>query len=481
MIRPSFFSSSFIYTLGGALPMIGGIILLPFYTNYLHAEIYTQLLFYISISLFCQMFFSWSTETIFGIEFSRLKHDSLATAKFTGTVFEFLIGIGVFWLLLFSAFGNFLFGIVFKQSLNMQFWPWGFYAVITALCNAFFKTSTTVLIYQQQAQRFLTLNIVNFILTVSVALIGLHLYPNSLAGPLYARLFSGIVILGTAVLVFTTYAQFSLSIKNGIALFKMCLPLVGIVFSGWIIGQVDRFFLLHHVGTAELNAYDLILKCFFGIEFLQNSLTAVIYPRVFELWSTKGSASTTVESNRYFNAFTALNILWLCIFNIAVPFLIQWLVKDAEYQISFNYLGLLSGVFAARSIMYYFQAGLLYSKQTSFLLRFHLSGIVAELLLIYFCVPAFGIMGAIGVSFAVRLVQTITALNLPQHAFTFDFNRFKILGLPTLFITVNAFCTYAFPAYTISVYVLQLVVFSVLIYWIYRNELQLAIKALIKL
>jgi len=259
MIRPSFLSSSIVYTIGGALPMLAGIILLPFYTNTLHAEVYTQLLFYISISLFCQMFFSWSTETVFGIEFSRLKTKPEARV-FTGTVFELLLLMGFIWIVLFSIFGNFIFKALFNHNLNMQFWPWGFYAVITAMCNAVFKTSTTVLIYQQQAQRFLFLNGINFILTVSIAIIGLYLYPNSLYGPLYARLFSGIVILGMAVLVFKTYAQFTLSIRKWIPLFKMCLPLVGIVFSGWIIGQVDRYFLLHHVSTAELNAYDLILK-----------------------------------------------------------------------------------------------------------------------------------------------------------------------------------------------------------------------------
>jgi len=480
MIRPSFLSSSIVYTIGGALPMLAGIILLPFYTNTLHAEVYTQLLFYISISLFCQMFFSWSTETVFGIEFSRLKTKPEARV-FTGTVFELLLLMGFIWIVLFSIFGNFIFKALFNHNLNMQFWPWGFYAVITAMCNAVFKTSTTVLIYQQQAQRFLLLNGINFMLTVSIAIIGLYLYPNSLYGPLYARLFSGIVILGMAVLVFKTYAQFTLSIKKWIPLFKMCLPLVGIVFSGWIIGQVDRYFLLHHVSTAELNAYDLILKCFFGIEFLQNSLSAVIYPRVFELWSSSATASTTTDSNRYFNAFTALNILMLCVFNLAVPAFIKWLVKDPAYYISFNYLGLLSGTFAARSIIYFFQAGLLYSKQNRQLLRFHFSGIATELVLVYILIPLIGIFGAIVASLAVRFVQTFTMGLGASTAFVFKYNRFKILGLPAVFIAVNSICIIFFSKYTIAVYCIQLLGFSILIYRMYRNELQAVLKALLKL
>jgi len=117
MIRPSFLSSSIVYTIGGALPMLAGIILLPFYTNTLHAEVYTQLLFYISISLFCQMFFSWSTETVFGIEFSRLKTKPEARV-FTGTVFELLLLMGFIWIVLFSIFGNFIFKALFNSQLK---------------------------------------------------------------------------------------------------------------------------------------------------------------------------------------------------------------------------------------------------------------------------------------------------------------------------------------------------------------------------
>ena len=76
----------------------------------------------------------------------------------------------------------------------MSFWPYGFYSLLTAFFNSFFKTASMVLIYKKQANQFLVYNIINFILTVLITVLGLKMYPNSLLGPIYGRLYSGIII-----------------------------------------------------------------------------------------------------------------------------------------------------------------------------------------------------------------------------------------------------------------------------------------------
>ncbi|MCC6370126.1 MAG: hypothetical protein IT236_03870, partial [Bacteroidia bacterium] len=75
MISKGFLKSSAIYTIGGALPMVAGLIMLPFYTNYLSEGNYTQLLFYISLSLLFQILFSFSSESYFGVQYSKLVNE----------------------------------------------------------------------------------------------------------------------------------------------------------------------------------------------------------------------------------------------------------------------------------------------------------------------------------------------------------------------------------------------------------------------
>src|SRR4051812_1988819 len=95
MITKSFFKSSLVFTIGGALPMLASIILLPFYTNFLSAVQYTQVLFYISISLLFQILFSFSIESYFGIRYTQLIPEPEQQKRFLGTTSFLLITIGI--------------------------------------------------------------------------------------------------------------------------------------------------------------------------------------------------------------------------------------------------------------------------------------------------------------------------------------------------------------------------------------------------
>ncbi|MBK7818738.1 MAG: hypothetical protein IPJ60_15225 [Sphingobacteriaceae bacterium] len=63
MISKGFLKSSIVYTIGGAMPMLASIILLPFYTNNLNELHFLQVAFYISISLLFQVLFTFSLDT----------------------------------------------------------------------------------------------------------------------------------------------------------------------------------------------------------------------------------------------------------------------------------------------------------------------------------------------------------------------------------------------------------------------------------
>ncbi|MCW3076151.1 MAG: hypothetical protein JWO32_760 [Bacteroidetes bacterium] len=136
MISKSFLKSSLIFTIGGALPMVASIILLPFYTNFLRAEQYTQVSFYIGISLLFQILFSYSIESYFGIEYTRLHQEPLKQKNFIGTVSVLLLLIGACMLILASVSGSFLFSKIYRAEYDMHFWPYGFYAVLTAFFNS---------------------------------------------------------------------------------------------------------------------------------------------------------------------------------------------------------------------------------------------------------------------------------------------------------------------------------------------------------
>lgn len=471
MISKSFLKSSIIYTIGGALPVLAGLILLPFYTNYLNDLQYTQVTFYISISLLLQILFSYSIESYFGIKYTQLNNSPEEQKKFVGTISVLLLLIGLGLLLACAASGNFLFAKIFNPQFQMEFWPFGFYSVITAFFNSYFKAATNCLIYFKRPGLFLAANLTNFVATLAISIGGLYIFPNSIVGPIYGRLFSGLIIFLTAQYIYNTNGIFKLekSFLKDLRLF--CTPYMIYVLSGWCLNFFDRYVLQPFIPNTDLNTYDLIQKCFFGILFLQNSLTAVIYPKLYEIWNKQTELKTTKESNRYFNVFTGINIMALILFCIFIPLLYKLLIHNEKFYESEKYIGILCAGYGLSSILFFYLPTILYTKNIRVLLKIFGISALFQIGLSYVAILQWGLMGAIYTGLAVKSIQIILSAVLTKNIFIYDFNFVKIFGLPVLYALVNIVLFHVVPGYSLLIYCLQFLGFSLLFFLIFKNEI----------
>lgn len=476
MISKSFFKSSIIYTLGGALPMIGSLILLPFYANRLSELHYAQVQFYILVTLLLQVLFSYSIESYFGIKYVQLTGEPEQQKKFTGTVSILLLIIGAVLILIFSLTGEFIFSKVFKPDFQMQFWPYGFYAVLTAFFNSYFKASTNALIYFKKPVLFFLANIINFVTTIGISIGGLLIFPESIIGPIYGRLISGLIIFIIAHYIFILHSTFqfeNIFLKD---LTSFCTPYIFFALCAWVLGQIDRIFLQEYITKGDLNTYDLVLKCFFGIEFLQNSLSAIIFPKLYEIWAKQDKLHTTKESNRYFNVFTAINILQIIIFCIALPLVYKILIHNEKFYESDKYIGVIASGFALRSIVNFYLSTILFTKKPKILLKIFGISALFQIALTYYLIRQFGLLGAIYAGLVTKIVQVILSVLFTKGIFIYDFNYFKVVIIPFIFIAVNVLQFHFTKDYNIFYYLGQLVLFASVFYYIFKNEIFLVIK-----
>jgi len=480
MISKSFLKSSLIYTLGGALPMIGGLVLLPFYANRLNELHYAQMLFYINVSLLLQVIFSYSVESYFGIQYTRLTGNEEKQKKFVGTVSVLLLSIGAIVLLLCSASGNFIFSKVFKPDYEMSFWPYGFYSVLTAFFNSYFKAATNALIYFKKPVLFLIVNSVNFIATIGISIGGLVLFPESIIGPIYGRLISGIIIFILAWYIFSSNGEFTYDKSFIGELQKFCTPYVFYVLSMWVLGQIDRYILQSYITKADLNTYDLVLKCFFGIEFLQNNLSAIIFPKLYEIWNKQEQLHTTKESNRYFNVFTVVNVIQLIVFCIALPVMYKLLIKNTVFYESEKYIGLIAAGYALRSILNFYLATILFTKNTVTLLKIFGGSAIVQIGLTYFAIGQFGLLGAIYAGLLTKILQVVLSSAFTRGIFRYEFNYFKIVIIPFVYIAINILQFHLQPGYHLFLYFAQLLLFTILFYFIFRNEIKIVVRQYVK-
>lgn len=460
------------FTVGGALPMVAGILLLPFYTNYLSNALYTQVLFYISISMLFQILFSFSIENYFGIKFTRLGEQKEEQKRFTGTVSVLLLVIGSVILALACLFGPMLFSSIYKMELGMEFWPWGFFSVLTGFFNSYFKAASICLIYLKKPGTFLVSNLLNFLVTVLISVGGLLLFPDTLLGPMYGRLISGFVIFLIGLGIFRKNSLWIFDRRFLRDLFAFCIPYVFYVISGWVLMQADRYILQAYIPNTELNAYDLLLKCFYGIEFIQNSLSAVIYPKVYEIWARNKENATTPESNRYFNVLTAINILQLIVFCLLIPWVYRLFVNNPAFFQSESYIGILSTGYALRSILSFYLAGILFTGNVKVLLKvFGISALV-QVSLTWPASQYYGLNGAVVAGLITKGIQVILCMLFSSKVFHYKFNVYKILVLPFSFLLINAVQYYLQPYYNFWFYAMEFLGFGILIYWLFRKEIR---------
>jgi O-antigen/teichoic acid export membrane protein len=473
MISKSFLKSSLIFTIGGALPMAASITLLPFYANQLDDLNYAKVLFYIQISALFQILFSFSTDSYFGVKYSQLFDDEEKRRKFTGTVSALLLIIGGGLTLLSLCFGNVLFRVFTDTDLVIDFWPYGFYAILTGFLNSYFKTASIYLIYAKKARLFFSANLINFFATIVISVGGLYLFPGTIIGPMYGRLLSGVVIFIIGHYIFVRNGTFSFDTAFFREMAAFCFPYMLYALCGWILAGSDRYILLKfNIEISNLNAYDLLLKCFVGIEFLLNSLSAVVFPRLYEIWARNKENKTTPESNRYFNVFTAVNIIQLILFCIAIPWIYKLFITNTTFYESERYIGILAAGYALRSIFSFYQATILFTKHIS--IMFKVFGLSTLFQLIFTVIAArySGLEGVIYVSLATKILQVVLCALFTRPIFEYRFNVFKIVVVPALYVIINVVQFIVYKQYSLSLYLLQLLVFSGLFYGLFRNEIR---------
>jgi O-antigen/teichoic acid export membrane protein len=308
---------------------------------------------------------------------------------------------------------------------------------------------------------------------------GIILYPDSIIGPIYGRLLSGVLIFLIAHFIFMKNGKFIIDQSFLPDLAQFCTPYIFYAISGWVLGQIDRYILQTYISKADLNTYDLALKCFFGIEFIQNSLSAIIFPKLYEIWNKQDVPHTTPESNRYFNAFTAINIMQLIVFCLALPIVYKLLITNKSFYDSSRYIGMIAAGYGMRSLVNFYLATILFRKKPYILLKIFGISAVIQLVITYFAIGTFGLTGAIYAGLITKILQAVLSVIFTRGIFEYRFNQSKLILIPAVYIIINIIQFHLTGSYNVYLYLSQLLLFSTIFFLVFKNELGIVWKQLL--
>ncbi|MBI4945111.1 MAG: oligosaccharide flippase family protein [Bacteroidetes bacterium] len=482
MISKNFLKSSFIYTVIGALPLASSVILLPFYTNFLETPDFGILAIYISFTFLIQIFVNFGFDTYTGIHFYEYKDNKEKLREYIGTVVISLLILGAFFTALSLLVGKISFGILFQQK-EISFFPFGFMSVLTAICNSFFKTYTGLLINQQRPMRFFWVNLFNFILTIVISLAGLFLYPHTLIGPMWGRLLSGVGIFLLAFYFF--YAEFGLAFQTKLlrGIFNFCLPIFIFFLMSWVLSYIDRYIINYFLTTSDVGVYDFAVKCTLLIDFLLMGLSNSVAPKIYKIWTDeKTGYSSTMEVNRYYNAFTAVTVLMIALTILCIPIFVPMIVYKESYYAAFEFVPLLSLSFVFRGVYTMYLMPILFLKKTKVLPKIFFFSAVIQIIVSILMVKQWGLMGVVWSMLITKPIQVLFLSYESKKIFQFTFNEMKLLVMPLAYLLIVIFADVFLreKINSIVLHAIELVLAGGMIFLVYRNEIKTLLQSLLK-
>jgi O-antigen/teichoic acid export membrane protein len=476
MIKFSFIKESLFYTIGNALPMLASVILLPFYANLLTTTNYVALSFYIGIAILFQIIFSFSFEQYYGVIYTEVKHSEEKIKVLNGSVLLFLIMYGTLLTLILLPFGNQILSYIFDKDIPVIFFPYGLLSVLTGFLNAVFKILMTTYIYSQKPKTFFLSNFINFLATVILSLSGLYIFPDSLIGPIYGRFLSGLVIVFFNIIILKNNIMWKIDFNFIKETIYKSSALFGTSLTLWVTANIDRYFLKNYIDVNLLASYDLIMKCFVGVEFIQNGLSMAIISKVFDVWKKENKVNFNITSNRYFNVFILSTTAFIVVFTFILPLFIQLIIKEEKYYTAFNLIGLIAVAYILRNNIYSYNFALLYSKKTNVIFLSNVISVLIQVIINYLFIPKYGLIIAIYAYITARLTNILLYHFYVKKNVEFNINYLKWYGITIISSVLFILSYYYFSAnYLLNYFVIMLIFFAIVIF-IYKNEVDNLIR-----
>lgn len=478
MISKNLIKSSFIYTIIGALPLISAFFLLLFYTNYLSTSLYGSLVIYVAFTGFVQVLINMGLDTYVSvIYFDSLRDINIFKPKI-GAITGYLLLWGLIVTALFLTFGKNIFNLIF-QGRDIFFYPYGLMSVITAFCNSYFKTYSNLLINQEKPQRFAAVNFANFVMTIAFSLAGLFLFPETLIGPMWGRLLSGI---GIFLIAFFSFGKQSMvRIQTGDELkqaYKFAIPVVIFFLFSWSISNIYPFILKYFMTLQDVAILGLVLQFTLLVEFVLNGMGSSISPKTYAMIKEQGLTGSTPELNKYFSGFNAFALLIIPASTFFIPLILPLLISK-DYQASFIFLAVLNIGFVSRGLYNYFLTPIYLFKKTSVLPRMYFITAIIQILISIILIKHFGVWGAVFANLLTKIIQNFLLYLGARKFFDFRFNKMKFIWLPLIVTVVIIGSEYFITNHNLTIIrLLQMLFTHTLVYFFYRNEVSSLFKDL---
>jgi O-antigen/teichoic acid export membrane protein len=451
--------------------MASAFVLLPFYMEGLSLPLFGKLSIFLSFSLLIQILVAYSFDSSVYVHYHEFKNDKAKLSVFISSAFILMlliaVGVGIF----FSIMGELLFGFVLSKK-NISFFPYGVASVVTGIGQALFKVYTSLLQTREKPVSFLFSNLILFSLVLTLTIIGLKLYPDTLVGPIGGRLAAFVLLAGIALFnIFREFGiRFDFSWLRGSFGFNNYTFIYQL--EQWFINYFDRIVMSIYLPLPAVGIYDFALRCLVVIEVVMNGLHNSFYPRVVSTMVENKHTTSVPEINRYYHGLIGIVMIFVVVCIIAFPVALDWFASDSTYREASKFIPYLAALYLPRVVKIFFSAPYAVLKYTKPLPFIYFGVSVIKIGVMFILIKPYGIAGVIIAGALAAIAEIFLVKRGLKGRFMFRFNRFKVLIAPAvLFLIIWGAEGTLLPDFPFLRYGAYLLVCGLILWMLYKNEL----------
>jgi O-antigen/teichoic acid export membrane protein len=473
-ISRSFVKGSALYTLVGALPMASAVLLLPFYMAHLSTAHFGALSIYLAFSLLVQLVVTYSYDTSLYVHYHEYKDNKTKLAIFISSAFVFMLFVGLGLLLAGALLGDYVFSIFFSEA-GIDFYPYGWLAIIGGALQAIFKVHSSLLQTREKQEAFFWSSLLLFVGIFAFTLGGLLLFPASLSGPMGGRALA--LVFGGAWVVYRIGREFGFQFNFAVLTESFSFNFYSFIYQlqQWVINYFDRVLMVFYLPLAVVGEYDFAVQCLIGIELFMNGLHNSFFPKVVKEVTAQTTKGSTEHVNRYYHGLVAVTMLVVCFAVVVLPLVITMtsdLLGRPDYKAANNLVPYIAVLYLLRSIrlFFIFPYGVLKYTKPLPIMYVAIAGVKIGALLLL--IPTWGIQSVIIASFLSLVVEITLLRTTIASRFFFKFNQVKMLLAPASFLFVIVlFESLSGSVPAIVRYALYTSFCFGILFFAYRNEL----------
>ncbi|RKN82767.1 lipopolysaccharide biosynthesis protein [Ulvibacterium marinum] len=460
--------NSSIYSLLALLQKGINFLMVPILTIYLTPFDYGIVAVVTAISAFLSILYTLSLNGSANRFYYEYKDDKEKIKRFFGTIITFVILISISLSVILGVGHQYLLDPFLD---NVTFFPYMLLGMVSVLFNPIFAIYQTILQAKQRGKEYGKNNLFFFLTNLTFILIGVVVLRLGAKGVIGALSLTNIIFCALTVVRYRNEFSFGVDkffLKQAL---NYSLPLVPHSLSGVATAIIDRLFINHLLSTSITGIYTLG-STFGGIIFLISSGVN----QAFVPWF---NGLVKMNNHEKIPRVAELLVLCYCLVALGISFfgkeVIAWVTPE-EYHDAWLVLPFISFAFVYHGVYYFFSAPLFYNIEKNgsrVLPLFTISAAILNMILNYFLIIKYGMVGASGATLITKLILVLGLSRAYKKFVSIAYSTVILIVVPALFFLISLAVFYFTNFDNILVRILIFLVILLLTLWHARKELKI--------